>query len=271
MNEKIDSMLKSLRHQVAHHPVGTNPLPRQALELFALAQYRDSDVWLGWFIKMMDMVKNPVLKAALAHNFLDEAGAVNGRIGGGTSHMTLCLRFIRSLGLEPGSAAMAQTISSHGEALIQLIPSMSEAEIAGWVLGTEELVPALFALFLPHFERLGGVDTEYLTTHIQVDVGDHAIEIRKGCESILATKPESEDDMLFGIHLAGRFTFAVPDMIRVLYTKTKACAFCGEHHDERTDHTQGENSIHEPHAVPRMLRELHGDHSIVDVLGRSPY
>ncbi|MDO8626303.1 MAG: iron-containing redox enzyme family protein [Candidatus Magasanikbacteria bacterium] len=221
--QRVNERLKDLRDQVACHPVGRVKLPRAALEAFAVAQYRDSDVWLGWFIKMMDMVQNPALKAALAHNFMDEAGAVEGVVGQGVSHMTLCLRFIRSLGLEPGNAvANGLQVSAHAEALIQLIPGMSEAEVAGWVLGTEELVPALFSLFLPKFEALGGVDTEYLTTHIQVDVGDHAIEMRKGCASVLEENPDCIDEMLSGINLAGRFTCAVPDMIRVTYAKVSS-------------------------------------------------
>ena len=217
--KRVNELLQSLQGQVERHPVGQLKLPREALEDFAIAQHRDSDVWLGWFIKMMDMAKNPVLKTALAHNFLDEAGAIEGKVGGGVSHMTLCLRFLRSLGLQPGDTVAKGRfpVSDHAEALIQLIPAMSEAEVAGWVLGTEELVPALFGLFLPHFQTLGGVDTEYLTAHIQVDVGDHAIEMKKGCAALLEADPTCLDEILVGIHLAGRFTFAVPDMIRVGY------------------------------------------------------
>lgn len=244
--KRVNELLQSLQGQVERHPVGRLKLPREALEAFAIAQYRDSDVWLGWFIKMMDMVKNPTLKTALAHNFLDEAGAIDGKIGDGVSHMTLCLQLLQSLGLEPGDTVAKGRfpVSDHAEALIQLIPGMSEPEVAGWVLGIEELVPALFGLFLPHFQQLGGVDTEYLTAHIQVDVGDHAIEMKKGCAALLETDPTYLEEIIAGIHLAGRFTFAVPDMIRVGYAK--------DHH------RRGILSDRAKHLLSLQLPEFHG-------------
>lgn len=215
--ERIGATLSDLRKQVRQHPVGKLKLSREALEKFALAQYRDSRVWAGWFVTMRDLATNLVLKAALQHSLEGEIGDL-----GRNSHMTLCLDFIRSLGLEPSSALSDGNpgIGSFAEGIINLIPNMNQAQICGWVVGTEDLVPSLFELFLPHFERLGGVNTRYLTEHIQVDAEDHAVQMRRGCESILASDPECIGDVQFGIELAGRFTLSVPDELLAAYASS---------------------------------------------------
>lgn len=209
--------LEDLRRQVRSHPVGKLKLSREALVKFALAQYRDSRVWAGWFVTMRDLVTDPVLKAALQHSLEGEVGDVDH-----VSHMTLCIDFIRSLGLEPSSALADSNprIGGFAEGMINLIPNMNQAQICGWVMGTEDLVPSLFELFLGHYEKLGGVNTRYLTEHIQVDAEDHAVEMRRGCDSILSSDQQCIGDIQFGIDLAGRFTLSVPDELLAAYASS---------------------------------------------------
>lgn len=221
----VDDRLSILRAQLRQHPAGQLALPREALEQFAFAQYRDSRVWAGWFVTMRDLVKNRVLREALQHSLEGEVGDTNTK-----SHMTLCLEFLRSMGLQPSDAITPQgsRVGGYAEWMINVLPNLSEAEICGWIMGTEDLVPALFELFLPHFEKLGGINTHYLTEHIVVDSVDHAVELRKGClailsdpERILYGEEKTLADVLFGIELAGRFTLSVPDEMLAAYATSR--------------------------------------------------
>lgn len=210
----VDDRLSMLGAELRHHPIGKVQLPREALEQFAFAQYRDSRVWAGWFVTMRDLVENRVLREALQHSLMGEVGDANT-----ISHMTLCLKFLRSMNLQPRDAMLpaGSLVGGYAEGMINVLPSLSEAEICGWIMGTEDMVPALFELFLPHYEKLGGVSTHYLTEHIVVDSIDHAVELRKGCLAILEENEACLSDVLFGIQLAGRFALSVPDEMLAMY------------------------------------------------------
>lgn len=212
--KRIREAIHTAKSRVGSHPIGKVQLTLAALREFAIVQYHDTMQWLAWFVIMRDMVTDPVVKTALQSNFESEAGNISQ-----VSHMTLCLRFLRSVGLEPGAAIGGGVPESgkHAAAMIHMIPSLDQAQVAGWVLGVEDLVPDLFKLYLPHYERQEGVDTRYLTEHITVDTEDHAKQLLAGCESLLAADPSCINNIIFGVTLAERFTLSVPDAMLQTY------------------------------------------------------
>jgi hypothetical protein len=92
---------------------------------------------------------------------------------------------------------------------------MSEEQIAGFNLVSEALVPHLFRMALPAFQRIPSVDTQYLTDHITVDADDHAADMIEAVESLLQ-EGGSLGSVLEGMYLSGRTLLSIPD---ALYAK----------------------------------------------------
>jgi pyrroloquinoline quinone (PQQ) biosynthesis protein C len=213
--EKIQIEVARYNLQLLTHPLAEvlkNP-PLDLLKEYASIQYVDSVLWVPMLALMKDRVKNPRLKKALTDNLLCEAGANH------TSHITLCKNFIESLGISPqfGDFRRYSEIASHPIEIMNSVSGLSEAEIAGWILVSEAVVPSLFSIALSGFEQYIGVDTTYLTEHIHIDADEHAQWMLDSVGELL-DEGVSVKNILHGVHIGGRTALSVPD---ALYAKFK--------------------------------------------------
>ncbi len=189
-----------------------SPTVSKALLLeYAGLQYVDSVLWVPMLALMKDRTRNPRLRRALTENILCEAGANH------TSHVTLCMQFVRSIGVVPffGAFDRYSALANHPVEMMNAVSGMSEAQISGWALVAEAIVPDLFRMALPGFRRLPGVDLTYLEEHIVVDADEHATWMFEAAGELLA-EGVCVDEILNGIHLGGRTALSVPD---ALYAK----------------------------------------------------
>ena len=124
------------------------------------------------------------------------------------------MQFIKSLGISPyyGDFAHYSGLASHPVEMMNAVSGMSEAQIAGWALVAEAIVPALFQMALPAYERVEGVDLTYLREHITVDSDEHAAWMRESVAQLLS-EGVSIDEILVGIHLGARTALCIPDVL----------------------------------------------------------
>jgi hypothetical protein len=174
-----DYRLKFLRHPffaAAHHA----KLPRKTLVEFAFHQYSDSILWVPRLSLMKSKVTAPRLARALHENIAHETGL------DGPSHIALARAMLRSLGVRSLAAFPRGTFS--GTAAMWLsddFESFDEAEIAGWLLIAETLVPLMFERMLDAM-RATGCDTAYFEQHIAVDGDEHSQWMHESIAEILA-------------------------------------------------------------------------------------
>jgi len=148
------------------------------------------------------------LKRAIEENIAHEAGFQ------AESHVTLAAQMMRSLGrdvidaLTPGPFIEAAHYWISDE-----FKAFGEAEVAGWLLGAESLVPVLFAQMVPSFDSLG-CDTRYFHEHIEVDSDEHATWMAESVEEVVDLYgPAALAQVTMGLNESWAETRAVPDAL----------------------------------------------------------
>lgn len=221
----VKAAMEEVKHEVRRYEelLKTHPLTKvmkqgfvakQLLQEYASLQYVDSVLWVPMLALMKDRVSHPRLKTALTENLLCEAGAKH------TSHITLCRQFVESLGISPyfGNFLEYSALATHPVEMMNAVSGLDEEQIAGWILVAEAVVPALFQMALPAFERVPGADLRYLREHITVDADEHAEWMYQSVQELLSS-PQSLERILQGIHLGGRTALAVPDALYAKYMR----------------------------------------------------
>jgi len=219
----MQSRFAELQHEVARlrdelesHPIARlcamGTVPESILRDWARIQYVDSTLWIPMLALAKGQTKSPRLLQALKANIRCEAG------DDGIPHVTLCREFVESLG-EPtyyGNYQDYAPLAAHSVGVMNALASMSEEEMAGWLMATETLVPTFFAIFRPGFARIPGADLRYLDEHIAVDSDEHAEWMNESVHELLKNET-SYERLLAGIRLGGRVMLSIPD---ALYART---------------------------------------------------
>lgn len=218
--QEIRVRLRSYQQDMRGHPIGrvirNEKLPQVIALEFATLQYIDSVLWVPMLALMKDRVSSPRLRKALTDNLLCEAGATH------TSHITLCREFVESIGILPsfGDYRDHSELATHPVAVMNSVSALSEEEIAGWILAAETLVPDMFAMFLPAFEKISGSDLTYLREHIGVDSEEHSQWMLEAARELIAESGDprrSYKGVLSGLDVGARVALSIPD---ALYAKT---------------------------------------------------
>lgn len=216
--ELVKLVVEEYGLQMKEHPLAkvmaAPEVSRKLLEEYAGLQYVDSILWVPMLAIMKDRAKNPRLVKALTDNILCEAGAKH------TSHVTLCMNFIKSIGLTPfyGNFEYYSKLAQHPIEMMNAVSGMSEAQIAGWALVAEAVVPSLFSMTVPAYSRLPGVDMTYLNEHIQVDSDEHAQWMLESVEELVSEGTPIRE-ILAGVHLGGRTALSIPDALYAKYLR----------------------------------------------------
>lgn len=213
----VEQALDIYTQKLETHPI--KPLcdhaevPKAVLEAFARAQFVDSTMWVAMLSLIKGHVSSTQLRDAVRKNILDEVGDA------GTPHVTLCKRFVESLGV-PTYYSNYREYSPASvfpvEVMMGLAGYCDDATIAGWLLSQENLVPVVFRIFRRAYATLPQADLTYLTEHEEVDSIDHARWIREAIEPLIYTT-ESTGRVISGIDIGGRTTISVLDF---LYAQT---------------------------------------------------
>lgn len=212
--EKVETALVHYQEQMRQHGLGrliAQGLAPASVGLeFMKLQYVDSTLWVPMLAIMKDRVKHPTLKKALLDNLLCEAGARH------TSHVTLCAEFLISKGIDPyfGDLYHYSPLAKHPTEIMNSVIRMSEAEIAGWIMIAETIVPDLFRLVHPLLKGIGA-NMHYIDEHITVDGDEHGEWMMRSIRELIQDGT-SVDEILHGLHLGGRVALSVPD---ALYAK----------------------------------------------------
>ncbi len=184
LTEPIFALLQHYRTELVEHPLleaaRSNTLSLPTLHQFACHQYSDSITWIPMLAQMKaKATRSRRLQAAIRDNIAHEAGLE------GTSHVTLAVQLLRSLGIADLAAAPIATITDTAhEWLSDGFAALTEPAIAGWLLTAETLVPLMFAALKPCFDPLG--DTRYFSEHIAVDADEHASWMAEAVDDVLA-------------------------------------------------------------------------------------
>lgn len=220
LDARVAEVLYHYIQQMEGHPLGgilSDSPPRSLLEEYARVQYMDSVLWVPMLAIMKDRARNPSLIQALRDNLLCEAGARQ------PSHVSLCQSFIRSLGISPifGSPSESPSVALHSLELMNGVSGMSEAQIAGYNLVSEAVVPELFKMALEAFQAIPGSDSLYLAEHITVDIDHHTRDMIAAVNELL--KETASDSVLVhilhGMHMSGRAALSVPDVLFAKYLR----------------------------------------------------
>jgi hypothetical protein len=204
--EPIFDQLAAYRDRLTEHPLlvaaRSDELPESLLHTFAIHQLGDSILWIPMLAHMHDKVRAPRLRRAIADNIAHEAGLA------ATSHVTLALAMVRSLGITRldtfSTDVFARTVEPW------LADDFEEPAIAGWLLVAEALVPILFAAVLPSFTRLGA-DTRYFAEHVVIDADEHARWMAEAVDELVETCGATP--ILDGMAEAWVDTCDVPDQL----------------------------------------------------------
>jgi hypothetical protein len=198
----IQSTVEHYRVQIIGHPLARvfsrGRAPLALLKEFASLQYIDSVMWLPMLALAKDRVRNVRLKYILSEDLLQ------------TSHVELCRLFIESLGIES---------SNRPNEIISSVPTLSEAQVAGWILVSETLVPSLLLAALPAFSSIAELDVTYLRSRILADAGEFSDWILASIEEILVSGADLSE-VLEGIHLGGRAALSAPDSLYSKYIRS---------------------------------------------------
>jgi hypothetical protein len=168
----------------------------------------------------VNATRSPRLRAAIEDNIAHEAGI------GGTSHVTLAVWLLRSLGITSLDAFDTATFGATASMWLgDGFAAMAEPAIAGWLLTAETLVPQMFAAMKPSFDRVANANTRYFSEHIAVDADEHATWMAEAVDEVVAMYgPECVPIVLAGMADAWAETREVPDALWQLDGGGRPCA-----------------------------------------------
>src|SRR5262245_29460286 len=138
--EPIYTLLDHFRSLLLEHPLlvaaRDGHLEPPTLHELAYYQYSDSITWIPMLAQMKSKaIRSGRLRKAIEDNIGHEAGL------GGTSHVTLAVALMRSLGIERVDAFPTGTFTKEAnEWLSDVFAAWGEPQIAGWLLVAESLV-----------------------------------------------------------------------------------------------------------------------------------
>lgn len=211
--EPIFAALDGHRAELARHPMlragAAGEMPESLAREFAFHQFSDSILWIPMLAQMKSKaVRSRRLRRAIEDNIAHEAGLE------GTSHVTLAVALMRSLGVTALDAFPTSTFADSAETWIgEDFAAFGEPEVAGFLLAAETLVPEMFAAVLPSFERLG-CDTRYFAEHVAVDGDEHARWMSEAVVDVVdAYGPSCVDRVLAGMDDAWEETVEIPDRL----------------------------------------------------------
>ncbi len=210
--KEVEDLVDFYVSKIANHPIKEliqkKLISNELADEFAKLQYIDSVLWVPMLSIMKDRVTNPKLLESIKENILCESGYNH------TSHITICKNFLESLGIAPffGQYSHYSELATQPVELMNSATSLNQANIAGWLLIAETLVPELFKLFRPLFVHRKNVDLEYFDEHIEVDADEHAQWMYDSVKELIQVK-ENYRDVLDGIDLGARVALNVPDAI----------------------------------------------------------
>lgn len=212
----LDREINAYTFKLRNHPIvkycQQQILPLEILNDFAKVQFVDSVLWIPMLALIKGKIKSPRLLKAVRANMLCEAGA------DGIPHVTLCQKFIESLGIMPryGDYNEFTKYSSHPVEIMMSIQDFDEPFITGWLLAAEALVPVMFSVFKEAYQNTPGVDLTYLNEHIVIDADEHAEWMRESAQELMMAS-DCFEQIKAGIDIGARLTLAIPD---VLFAKT---------------------------------------------------
>lgn len=208
--EPIFTLLEGYRRELLAHPLleaaRNRTLTEQTLHEFAVAQYLDSLAWIPMLAQMRSKAtRSRRLRDAISDNIAHEAGL------SGTSHVTLAVEMLRSMGIRRlPESALAELARVSTEWLSDEFASATEAELAGWLLVAESLVPVMFAAVGPCFDALG--DTRYFSEHVHIDSDEHARWMAEAVADVVAQYgPACVPEITSGMAEGWQETIEVPD------------------------------------------------------------
>lgn len=208
--EPIFATLATQRAQLASHPFfAAHELPTHTLHEFAFHQYSDSILWIPMLAQMKGKaLRSTRLRKAIEDNIAHEAGL------GGTSHVTLAVELMRSLGIRTLEPFPTHTFARSATLwLSDEFVDEAEPATAGWLLVAETLVPDMFAAIEPAFARIGA-NTRYFREHVAVDADEHAQWMTESVEEIVELYgPGCVGAILAGMADAFAETLEVPDAL----------------------------------------------------------
>jgi pyrroloquinoline quinone (PQQ) biosynthesis protein C len=214
-SQRLTDAVARFKEELESHPIAKmaqeGTIPESILREYARIQYVDSVLWIPMLALIKGKTTSPRLMKAVRANILCEAGY------DGKPHVTMAKEFVESIG-EPtfyGDYSDYAPRSAHAVEVMNGIAGMNEAELSGWLLAAETLVPIFFSIFRPAFARLPGVDLRYLDEHISVDADEHSQWMNEAVREILKDEATFEH-ILNGIRIGGRLTLSIPD---VLYSR----------------------------------------------------
>ena len=212
--QPIFDLLENYRTELARHPLmeaaRRSELSTEILLELAFYQYSDSILWIPMLAQMKEMaVRSKRLRTAIMDNIAHEAGL------NGTSHVTLAVNMMRSLGVRTLDAFPTNTFAKSATLwLTDEFALQREPEVAGWLLVAESLVPQMFAIVAPCYARVPGCDTQYFTQHVAVDSDEHAQWMTEAVADVMQIYGvESRDVVIAGMVDAWEETREVPDAL----------------------------------------------------------
>ena len=208
----IFDLLGNYRDELARHPLmeaaRSRQLSTETLLELAFYQYSDSILWIPMLAQMKEMaVRSKRLRTAIEDNIAHEAGI------GGTSHVTLAVRMMRSLGVRRLDPYPTSTFAKSASLwLSDAFTNQPEPEVAGWLLVAESLVPQMFAEVAPCYAAIDGCDTRYFTQHVAVDSDEHAQWMSEAVGEVVQIYGlDARDVVIAGMTDAWEETREVPD------------------------------------------------------------
>lgn len=212
LTEPIFSQLERYRTELVEHPLlragSQGALDDTTLHQFAFHQYSDSITWIPMLAQMKTLAtRSQRLQAAIRDNIAHEAGL------DGTSHVTLAVELMRSMGLTRLESFPTTTFADTATLwLSDAFVHCPEPAIAGWLLAAETLVPMMFAAVKPSFDRIA--NTRYFSVHIAVDADEHATWMAEAVDEVVSLYgPDSVSLVIAGMADAWAETIEVPDAL----------------------------------------------------------
>ena len=211
----IANLLAAYRARFLAHPfleaARKNQIPQPILQEFAFNQYSDSILWVPMLSLMKSRVTAPRLLRAIHENIEHETGLK------GSSHIDLARQMMRSLGLTDLNRFPAQTFSNSAQMWLSedfAEYSFGEAEIAGWLMVAETLVPLMFEAMMPSFASIPDCKVDYFSEHVSVDGDQHSIWMRESVREILDLGTRSTPaKIIAGMKDAMEETLEIPNQL----------------------------------------------------------
>ena len=210
--EPIVATLDRYRTALREHPLlvaaRSGQIERETLEQFAYYQYADSITWIPMLAQMKSKAtRSRRLRTAIEDNIAHEAGL------GSTSHVTLAVGLMRSLGVRDLAAFPTAALGTTAALwLSDAFAALGEPALAGWLLTAETLVPDMFAIVRPCFAAIA--DTHYFDEHIAVDADEHATWMAEAVDEVIAIYgPACVPEILAGMADAWAETCEDPDAL----------------------------------------------------------